>query len=71
MTERIKAMESYKYRGYIIKQEKHPTPLNPHRMTWDIFDGDKCRKSNIGSIEVAKHYIDVMLKYYYWREVNR
>lgn len=64
-------MESYKYRGYVIKQVKHPTNFNPNRMTWDIYDGEKCRKSNIGSLDVARHYIDVMIKYGYWTEVIR
>lgn len=64
-------MTSYKYRGYLIKQVKHPTICNPEHMAWDIFEGDKCRKSNIGSLDVARHYIDVMIKHGYWTEVNR
>lgn len=60
--------ESVKYRGYAIRRTHHPTPINPQRLTWDILDGERVRKSNIGSMEVAKHYIDVMLKYGYWQE---
>lgn len=62
-------MEQYKYHGYTIKQIHSPTQLNPHRMTWSIFDGEKERKRNIGSLEVSKHVIDVMLKYGYWKEM--
>lgn len=61
-------IEGATYRGYRIRRAHHPTPINPNRMTWDIYSGDKLRKSNIGSVDVAKHYIDVMLKYGYWQE---
>lgn len=63
--------EGVKYRGYAIIRTRHPTPINPQRMTWDIVDGDRVRKSNIGSMEIAKHYIDVMIKYGYWKELKR
>lgn len=63
--------EGVKYRGYAIVRAHHPTPINPQRMTWDIVDGDRVRKSNIGSMEIAKHYIDVMIKYGYWKELKR
>lgn len=60
--------ECVKYRGYAIRRAHHPTPINPQRLTWDVCDGERIRKSNIGSMEVAKHYIDVMIKYGYWQE---
>lgn len=60
--------ESVKHRGYTIRRAHHPTAINPQRMTWDILDGERVRKSNIGSMEVAKHYIDVMIKYHYWED---
>ena len=60
-------MSETKYKGYIIRQAQHPTPLNPQRMAWDIHDGTKLRKQNISSLEVARHVIDTMIKYGYWR----
>lgn len=50
-----------KYRGYCIRRAPHPTPINPTRTTWDICDGDIICKANIGSIEVAKYLVDVMI----------
>lgn len=65
----IKRMQEYtKYRGFIIRRVNHPTPISPSRMTWDICDGAGILKSNIGSLEVAKHYINVMIQYGYWQE---
>ena len=59
-------MTEYRHMGYIIRQQPHPTPINPQRMAWDIYDGTKLRKQNISSVEVARHVIDTMLKYGYW-----
>ena len=59
-------MTEYRHMGYIIRQTQHPTPLNPLRTAWDIYDGTKLRKANISSLEVARHVIDTMLKYGYW-----
>lgn len=59
-------MTEYRHMGYIIRQSSHPTPLNPRRTAWDIYDGTKMRKQNISSVEVARHVIDTMLKYGYW-----
>lgn len=59
-------MTEYRHMGYIIRQSSHPTPLNPRRTAWDIYDGTKLRKQNISSLEVARHVIDTMLKYGYW-----
>lgn len=61
-------MENYRYKGYEIRKVNHPTAIKPDRMTWDIYDGEKCKKSNIGSLDVARHYIDVMIKYGYFME---
>lgn len=60
-------MTEYTYMGYKIRQAAHPTPANPNRMAWDIYDGDRVRKGNISTLETAKHVIDVMLKYGYWK----
>lgn len=55
-----------KHKGYAIVQAHHPTQSSPDRLAWDIYDGDKCRKANIASVELAKKYIDTMIKYSYW-----
>lgn len=55
-----------KYHGYRIVKAKHPTPLNPNRYTYDIMDGDNVRKTNIASIETAKHVIEIMCKWGHW-----
>ena len=60
-------MSETKYKGYIIRQTPHPTPINPQRTAWDICDGTKLRKQKISSLEVARHVIDTMIKYGYWR----
>ena len=60
-------MTEYRHMGYIIRQSPHPTQINPLRMAWDIYDGTKLRKQNISSLEVARHVIDTMIKYGYWR----
>ena len=59
-------MTEYRHMGYVIRQSSHPTPLNPRRTAWDIYDGYKLRKQNISSVEVARHVIDTMIKYGYW-----
>lgn len=59
---------SFNYRGYTIIHARHPTALNPARATWDIYDSDKRRKANIASVELAKKYIDTMIKYSYWMQ---
>lgn len=58
--------DEIKHKGYTIRYAARPTPLNPGRMAYDIYDGEKCRKANIGSVELAKKYIDVMIRYGYW-----
>ena len=59
-------MTEYRHMGYIIRQAPRPSPLNPLRTAWDIYDGTKLRKANISSLEVARHVIDTMHKYGYW-----
>lgn len=59
-------MTEYTYKGYTIRQAAHPTPINPNRMAWDIYDGYKLRKQNISTLDVAKHVVDTMIKYGYW-----
>lgn len=56
----------YIYRGYKIVRALHPTNIDPSRMAWDVFDGDRLKKVNISTIDTAKHLIDVMIKYGYW-----
>ena len=60
-------MTEYNYKGYKICQSPHPIPNNPQRMAWDIYDGTKLRKQNISTLEVARHVIETMIKYGYWR----
>ena len=60
-----------KYHGYEIVKAKHPTPLKPNRETYDILDGDKVRKTNIASLETAKHVVDVMCKWGHWPDKSR
>lgn len=62
---------AYLYKGYVIRQAPHPTVLNPTRQAWDIMDGDKVRKANISTIETAKHVIDTMLKYGYFKPMDK
>lgn len=59
-------MTEYRHMGYIIRQTRHPTQIDPLRTAWDIYDGTKLRKQNISSLEVARHVIDTMIKYGYW-----
>ena len=58
-----------KYKGYFIIKTKHPTPFNPDREAYDIIDvmdNRKVRKKNISTLEVAKKFIDTMIKYGMW-----
>lgn len=59
-----------KHRGYSIEKVPHPMPSNPNRETYDIMDGEKIKKANILTIETAKHVIDTMIKYGYWRDLS-
>lgn len=59
-------MAEYTYMDYTIRQVAHPTPINPCRLAWDIYDGYKLRKQNISTLEVAKHVVETMIKYGYW-----
>ena len=63
--------DEIRYKGYTIQYAAHPTPLNPGRMAYDIYDGDKCRKANISGVELAKKYIDVMIRYGYWTNLAK
>lgn len=49
------------YHGYTIAPRPNPATLN-RSTVYDIHDGDKPVKRTLGSVEVAKHYIDVILK---------
>ena len=55
-----------KYRGYNIVKAIHPTRYNPNQEAYDIMDGDRVRKSNIATVETARHVIDSMLKHSMW-----
>ena len=63
--------DEIRHKGYTLRLEAHPTPLNPGRMAYDIYDGDKCRKTNISGVELAKKYIDVMIHYGYWTNLAK
>ena len=63
--------DEIRHMGYTIRYAAHPTPLNPGRMAYDIYDGDKCRKANISGVELAKKYIDVMIHYGYWTNLAK
>ena len=63
--------DEIRHKGYTIRYAAHPTPLNPGRMAYDIYDGDKCRKTNISGVELAKKYIDVMIHYGYWTNLAK
>lgn len=54
-------MPEYKYNGYTIRQVSRPTPIDFTSTAWDIFDGENIVKRNFGSLEVARHYIDVCI----------
>ena len=56
----------YTYRGYEIVKAFHPTRLSPKRMTWDVVSGTELKYSNVGSIDTAKHLIDVMISFGSW-----
>ena len=56
------------YKGYKIVYINHPIPINPQRMSYDILDGDRTRKANIGTVELCKRYIDTMIRYGYWQD---
>lgn len=64
-------VDEIKHKGYTIRYAAHPTPLNPGRIAYDIYDGDKCRKANISGVELAKKYIDVMIHYGYWTNLAK
>lgn len=57
-----------KHRGYSIEKVPRPTTFSPKRETYDIMDGEKIKKSNISTIETAKHVIDTMIRYGYWQD---
>lgn len=63
--------DELQYKGYTLRLEAHPTPMNHSRMAYDIYDGDKCRKANISGVELAKKYIDVMIRYGYWTNLAK
>ena len=52
----------YTYRGYKIVRALHPTPFERNKMTWDIVKDDNVLKPNVGSVEIARRIIDIMLK---------
>lgn len=62
---------SFNYRGYTIIRARHPTALNPARETWDIMYDENLLKTNIASAETAKHFVDIMIQYYYLHDKRR
>lgn len=52
-------MPEYKYKGLTIRQVPRRTRVVRALIQWDIFDGEKVVKRGFGSVDMAKHYIDV------------
>ena len=52
-------MPEYKYKGLTIQQMTRRTRVVRALTQWDIFDGEKVVKRGFGSVDMAKHYIDV------------
>lgn len=52
--------ESYTYRGYVIRSTALPT-LATQSLGWNIYDGESLVKAVFASLDMAKHYIDVVL----------
>lgn len=52
--------ESYTYRGYTIQPMALPT-LAAQSLGWNIYDGESLVKAIFASLDMAKHYIDVVL----------
>ena len=52
-------MPEYKYKGYTIRQVIRSTRAVRALIMWDIFGGDAPVKRGFGSVEMAKHYIDI------------
>lgn len=55
-----------KYKGYELRKEPFPTPVNPNYEGWSIYDGETRRKANIGSVELCKWYINKMIENGRW-----
>lgn len=52
-------MPEYKYKGLTIRQITRSTRVVRALIQWDVFDGEKVVKRGFGSVDMAKHYIDV------------
>lgn len=52
-------MAEYRYKGYNIRQATRSTKVVRALIQWDIFVGMNVIKRGFGSVDMAKHYIDV------------
>ena len=52
-------MAEYRYKGYTIRQATRSTRAVRALIQWDIFAGMDAVKRGFGSVDMAKHYIDV------------
>ena len=55
-------MPEYRYKGYTIRQVTRSTRAVRALIQWDIFDGEKVVKRGFGSVDIAKHYIDIVCR---------
>ena len=57
-----------KHRGYEIISRPYPTPVNRHRFGYDIeFEGQR-KITNVSTVEMCHHIIDVMLDRGFWKD---
>lgn len=53
--------ESYTHKGYSIVPAEFRIPSMKPRPGWNICEGETIKKANFATVEIAKHYIDVVL----------
>lgn len=58
--ESIDTTSTYRYKGFSIKAVPRRFPGFSPRVCWDILSGDNLVRSNFGTVEMAKHYIDLL-----------
>lgn len=52
-------MAEYRYKGYTIRQATRSTKAVRALIQWDIFAGMNAVKRGFGSVDMARHYIDI------------
>ena len=50
------------YRGFQIRKNLYPIPIDPNRIGFDVMDGDTVIKRNFQNETIAKSYIDRLKK---------